>query len=171
MNMKTKAVIFLADGMADDPQESLGGKTPLEYAHTPGMDEIASRGVNGSFLTLPPNLPTSSDVANMSVLGFQPESHGHQVGPRAVGEGGAGHMGRTEHVQALHMGQGLIGQGGHDASPLPAGYAAWADGCKRRVPKGTRHMIIPAGLPARPSLPAPWRPRQAPAAGIRGPSP
>ena len=50
MNMKKKAVIFLADGMADDPQESLGGKTPLEFAHTPGMDEIAARGINGSFL-------------------------------------------------------------------------------------------------------------------------
>lgn len=88
MNMKKKAVIFLADGMADDPQESLGGKTPLEYAHTPGMDEIASLGVNGSFLTLPPNLPTSSDVANMSVLGFQPEHNYPGRGPiEAVSQG------------------------------------------------------------------------------------
>ena len=81
MKEKTKAVIFLADGMADDPQEQLGGKTPLEYAHTPGMDFIASSGINGTFRTLPPGLPTSSDVANMSVLGFQPEKNYPGRGP------------------------------------------------------------------------------------------
>ena len=81
MNKRRKAVIFLADGMADDPQESLGGKTPLEYANTPGMDEIAARGINGSFRTLPPGLPTSSDVANMSILGFQPEVNYPGRGP------------------------------------------------------------------------------------------
>ena len=81
MNEKTKAVIFLADGMADDPQMALGGKTPLEFANTPGMDEIARRGINGTFCTLPPGLPTSSDVANMSVLGFQPELNYPGRGP------------------------------------------------------------------------------------------
>ena len=79
--IRRKAVIFLADGMADDPQESLGGKTPLEYAHTPGMDKIASSGLNGTFRTLPDGLPTSSDVANMSVLGFQPELNYPGRGP------------------------------------------------------------------------------------------
>lgn len=71
--MNRKAVIFLADGMADEPLEELGGKTPLEAVDTPAMDSIAARGVNGTFLTLPEGLPTSSDVANMSVLGFYPE--------------------------------------------------------------------------------------------------
>ena len=65
-----KAVIFLGDGMADEPLPELGGKTPLEAAETPAMDAIASEGVSGLFLTLPEGLPTSSDVANMSVLGF-----------------------------------------------------------------------------------------------------
>lgn len=83
-----KAVIFLADGMADDPQEKLNGKTPLEYAYTPGMDEIARTGINGTFLTLPDGLPTSSDVANMSVLGFQPELNYPGRGPiEAVSQG------------------------------------------------------------------------------------
>ena len=71
--MSHKALIFLPDGMADLPIDELGGKTPLEFARTPGMDSIAAKGVNGTFLTLPDGLPTSSDVANMSVLGFRPE--------------------------------------------------------------------------------------------------
>ena len=88
MKDKHKVVIFLADGMADDPQEQLNGKTPLEFANTPGMDEIARRGINGSFRTLPPGLPTSSDVANMSVLGFQPEHNYPGRGPiEAVSQG------------------------------------------------------------------------------------
>ncbi|MBE6377356.1 MAG: cofactor-independent phosphoglycerate mutase [Lentisphaerae bacterium] len=76
-----KAIIFLPDGMADDPLPELNGKTPLEYANTPAMDSIAARGASGTFRTLPPGLPTSSDVANMSVLGFQPELNYPGRGP------------------------------------------------------------------------------------------
>ncbi|MCQ2380528.1 MAG: cofactor-independent phosphoglycerate mutase [Victivallaceae bacterium] len=70
--MNRKGLIFLPDGMADEPLEELGGLTPLEYARTPNMDEIARRGASGTFLTLPDGLPTSADVANRSVLGFDP---------------------------------------------------------------------------------------------------
>ena len=88
MSERPKVVIFLADGMADDPQDVLGGKTPLEFANTPGMDYIARNGINGTFRTLPPGLPTSSDVANMSVLGFQPELNYPGRGPiEAVSQG------------------------------------------------------------------------------------
>lgn len=76
-----KSIIFLADGMADEPLAELGGKTPLEAANTPAMDEIAREGQNGTFLTLPAGLPTSSDVANMSVLGFYPEKNYPGRGP------------------------------------------------------------------------------------------
>ena len=79
--MKYKAIIFLPDGMADEPLAELNGKTPLEYASTPGMDSIAARGASGTFLTLPEGLPTSSDVANMSVLGFRPEINYPGRGP------------------------------------------------------------------------------------------
>ena len=86
--MKTKAILFLADGMADNPLEELGGATPLEYAHTPAMDSIARNGANGTFLTLPAGLPTSSDVANMSVMGFHPENNYPGRGPiEAVSQG------------------------------------------------------------------------------------
>ncbi len=67
--VKTKTVIFLGDGMADEPVDELNGLTPLEHAHTPAMDSIAKDGCCGSLLTLPPGFPTGSDVANMSILG------------------------------------------------------------------------------------------------------
>ncbi len=84
----SKAIIFLADGMADEPLVELNGKTPVEAAHTPAMDAIAAAGASGTFLTLPDGLPTSSDVANMSVLGFRPELNYPGRGPiEAVSQG------------------------------------------------------------------------------------
>ncbi len=69
MSSPRKAIIFLGDGMADEPLPELGGRTPLQAAHTPSMDRIAREGRSGTLLTLPEGFPTSSDVANMSVLG------------------------------------------------------------------------------------------------------
>lgn len=66
---RRKTVVFLGDGMADEPLADLVGKTPLQVAHTPGMDRIAREGRSGTLLTLPAGFPTSSEVANMSVLG------------------------------------------------------------------------------------------------------
>jgi 2,3-bisphosphoglycerate-independent phosphoglycerate mutase len=64
-----KTVIFVGDGMADEPIAALGGRTPLQAARTPGMDSLARAGRSGTLLTLPAGFPTSSEVANMSVLG------------------------------------------------------------------------------------------------------
>ena len=69
MKSKRKVIIFLGDGMADEPIAALNGKTPLQAANTPAMDSIAAAGQSGTLLTLPEGFPTSSDVANMSVLG------------------------------------------------------------------------------------------------------
>jgi 2,3-bisphosphoglycerate-independent phosphoglycerate mutase len=55
--------------MADEPIPGLDNQTPLQVAHTPAMDSIARDGCSGTLLTLPEGFPTSSDVANMSVLG------------------------------------------------------------------------------------------------------
>ncbi len=66
---RLKTIILLADGMADEPIAALDGRTPLEYACTPGMDRIACEGCSGTFLSLPDGFPTGSEVANMSVLG------------------------------------------------------------------------------------------------------
>lgn len=83
-----KYVIFLIDGMADYPIDSLGMKTPLEVAKTPVMDDLAKKAVFGTFLTLPDAFPTSSDVANMSVLGWDLEKY--YTGRGAIESYGAG---------------------------------------------------------------------------------
>jgi len=84
----SKAVIFLADGMADNPLPELNGKTPLEQADTPAMDSIAREGASGVFLTLPKGFPTSSDAANMSVLGYELDKYYPGRGPiEAVSQG------------------------------------------------------------------------------------
>ena len=69
MKHSPKVILFLGDGMADEPIAALGGRTPLQAARTPAMDSIARAGRSGTLLTLPEGFSTSSDVANMSVLG------------------------------------------------------------------------------------------------------
>jgi 2,3-bisphosphoglycerate-independent phosphoglycerate mutase len=65
-----KFITFLLDGMADYPLPELSGKTPLEAAFTPTLDYLASSATFGTFISLPDGFPTSSDVANLSVLGW-----------------------------------------------------------------------------------------------------
>lgn len=67
-----KYAIIIPDGCADEPQESLGGKTPLEAANIPAMNAIARQGVIGRANNVPPHLPAGSDVANLSLLGYDP---------------------------------------------------------------------------------------------------
>jgi 2,3-bisphosphoglycerate-independent phosphoglycerate mutase len=73
-NLRTfmKYVVLLGDGMADEPLAELNGKTPLETAATPRMDELARRGSMGMARTIPEGFPPGSDVANLSVFGYDP---------------------------------------------------------------------------------------------------
>ena len=68
-----KYIIVLGDGMADEPMEALGGKTPLEAANIPVMDELASKGQLGMVQNVPAGMAPGSDVANLSVLGYNPQ--------------------------------------------------------------------------------------------------
>lgn len=68
-----KYVVILGDGMADYPVEQLNGKTPLEVANKPFIDGLASKGETGLCLTVPKGLKPGSDVANLSVLGYNPK--------------------------------------------------------------------------------------------------
>ncbi len=70
-----KYAIIIPDGCADEPQESLGGTTPLQAANVPTMDEIAESGVVGRANNVPAHLPPGSDVANLSLLGYDPNVH------------------------------------------------------------------------------------------------
>ena len=65
-----KHIIILGDGMADEPIASLGGLTPLQYAQTPYMDELARLGVTGRMKTVADGFHPGSEVANMAVLGY-----------------------------------------------------------------------------------------------------
>ncbi|MDK2933135.1 MAG: 2,3-bisphosphoglycerate-independent phosphoglycerate mutase [Clostridiales bacterium] len=67
-----KYVIILGDGMADNRMEQLGGKTPLEYANIPTIDYLAKHGEIGLVKTVPDGVAPGSDVANLSVMGYNP---------------------------------------------------------------------------------------------------
>lgn len=67
-----KYIVILGDGMADEPIDALGGKTPLACAETPVMDELASKGEMGMVQNVPAGMAPGSDVANLSVLGYDP---------------------------------------------------------------------------------------------------
>lgn len=73
--MKLKYAILVGDGMADFPIAELDNKTPLEYASTPFMDSIASQGVSGLVATVPQGMHPGSDVANLSLMGYDPKRY------------------------------------------------------------------------------------------------
>lgn len=70
-----KYVVVLGDGMADEPIESIGGMTPLEYARTPEMDKIANMSEIGIAATIPEGMKPGSDTANLAVLGYYPKKY------------------------------------------------------------------------------------------------
>jgi len=68
-----KYIVVLGDGMADEPIESLSGKTPLEYADTPALDRLSKLSEIGLVHTIPEGMKPGSDTANLSVLGYDPK--------------------------------------------------------------------------------------------------
>lgn len=73
--MNPKYVLIVPDGAADDPQDIFGGKTVLEAADTPNIDKIAMEGRQGIVQTVPKGMQPGSDVAMMSVLGYDPQKN------------------------------------------------------------------------------------------------
>ena len=70
-----KYVIILGDGMADYPNENLGNKTPLECASKPTIDFLAKKSIAGMVKTVPDGMKPGSDVANLSVMGYEPDKY------------------------------------------------------------------------------------------------
>ena len=70
-----KYLVVLGDGMADYKIDSLGGKTPLEYAKKPNIDMLAKKSQIGLVKTVPAGMKPGSDVANLSVIGYAPEQY------------------------------------------------------------------------------------------------
>lgn len=70
-----KYIVVLGDGMADEPIPALGGRTPLDAAATPVLDELAGKGTLGTVQNVPAGMAPGSDVANLSVLGYDPAAN------------------------------------------------------------------------------------------------
>ena len=68
-----KYIVVLGDGMSDEPVEALNGKTPLEAALTPAMDELAACGEIGMVQNVPAGMSPGSEIANLSVMGYDPK--------------------------------------------------------------------------------------------------
>ena len=67
-----KYALIIPDGVADEPQPSLGNRTPLQAADIPAMDAIASEGIVGRTNNVPDSMPSGSDVGTMSLFGYDP---------------------------------------------------------------------------------------------------
>ena len=76
-----KYALLICDGMADYPLEKLQGKTPLQVAKTPNLDRMASEGSTGLSATIPENMTAGSDVAALSILGYDPSLYYRGRGP------------------------------------------------------------------------------------------
>ncbi len=76
-----KYIVLVGDGMADYPIKELGERTPLEAARTPNMDFIAQQGRLGRIKTIPDKMSPASDVANISILGYDPQKYYTGRGP------------------------------------------------------------------------------------------
>ncbi len=76
-----KYLILIGDGMADRPLKELGGKTPLMAARTPNMDALARHGELGLVRTIPEGLPKGSEIANLSIFGYDPRLYYTGRGP------------------------------------------------------------------------------------------
>jgi len=78
---KPKAVILIADGMADRPVEALKGRTPLEAAKTPHMDRLAAEGECGQMDPIAPGVRAGSDTSHLAILGYDPHTYYTGRGP------------------------------------------------------------------------------------------
>ncbi|MCE8424018.1 MAG: phosphoglycerate mutase, partial [Candidatus Methanoperedens sp.] len=76
-----KYIVLIGDGMADYPIPEIGGLTPLQAADTPNMDFIAKHGKCGVARTVPDDKPPGSDVANLSIMGYDPRKYYTGRGP------------------------------------------------------------------------------------------
>ena len=131
-----KYAIIIPDGCADEPQESLGGKTPLQAANIPAMDAVAAAGVVGRANNTPEALPAGSDTANLSLLGYNPLEHftgrapleaaaqGIELGPGRLGRPlQSGHH-RRPGDEEFHRRPHLLARGGRTDQGRPG--EAWA---------------------------------------------
>ncbi len=86
----SRYIVLVGDGMGDYPLDELGGKTPLQAARTPSLDRLARLGTLGRARTIPQGFPPGSDVANMSIMGYDPRQFYTGRGPLEAAAMGIG---------------------------------------------------------------------------------
>lgn len=126
-----KYIVLLGDGMADYPLEELQGKTPLMAARTPHMDFLAQHGTFGRVKTIPPGFPPGSDVANLAVLGYDPQ---HFYTGRAPLEAASMRLALGPEDVAFRC--NLVTLGGPEHSPVMEDFSAG------HIPTEESHQII-----------------------------
>lgn len=82
-----KILLLILDGLADRPQQALGGKTPLEVARTPHLDRLAERGTTGLLIPLAPGIPLESEFSHFLLFGYPPEEFPGRAAFEAIGRG------------------------------------------------------------------------------------
>jgi len=147
-----KTVVLLGDGMGDYPVESLGGRTPLQAASIPEMRAVAGAGEVRLVQTVPDGMPPGSDVANLSIMGFDPRRY--YTGRAPIEAAGAGIAMGPESVafrcNLVAVAGGLIQDhsSGHitteEARPIVAALnnALGRPGLAFHVSAGYRHLVI-----------------------------
>ena len=80
-------LFIILDGLADRPQAVLGGKTPLESAHTPHLDRLAQLGMNGQLIPLAPGIPLESETSHFLLFGYPLEQFPGRAAFEAIGRG------------------------------------------------------------------------------------
>ena len=83
-----KYILIIGDGMADDPLEELGGRTPLEVCSKPYFDSLSERGTLGLVQTIPEGFPPGSDTAIMSIFGCVPAKYFSRRAPLELAASG-----------------------------------------------------------------------------------
>jgi 2,3-bisphosphoglycerate-independent phosphoglycerate mutase len=155
----SKTVFLVADGMAGWPLDILGGRTSLQAASTPTLDLLAPKSRCGLCQTVPQGMPPGSDVANMSLLGYDPRLHHTGRGPiEAAAQGLV--LGRDDLVWRMNLvrlthltDEGVMqdyssGHIGTDtAAPLIARLAEMAEGSPFEPVQGIqyRHLLVQRG--------------------------
>ena len=132
-----KYIVILGDGMADEPLAELGGKTPLGYAKIPNMDRMAREGACGMLRTIPDTYEAGSDIANMSILGYDPAQYYTGRGP----------------LEAMSMGVDLApGDVAYRCNLVTVENARMADFSAGHIPSGEGADLFAALGPAIPEV-------------------
>jgi 2,3-bisphosphoglycerate-independent phosphoglycerate mutase len=148
-----KALLVLGDGMADEPLAGLGGRTPLEAARTPAFDRVAREGACGLLRTIPPGCEAGSDIANLSILGYDPRKYYTGRGPlEAASMGialGAGDIAYRCNLVTVTDGVMEDFSAGHipsrDGGPLIRALAGAIDGVSLHPGISYRNLLVVPG--------------------------